>query len=234
MKFKEKIKAIQLRKRGKSYAEILKEVKVSKSTISKWLKDIELNKEQKNKLMTKRLLSAYKGAKTNQENAEKKQRIIINQAKKEVFNLIENPLFSSGLMLYWAEGNKRDRKVAFSNSDPNLIYLMMRWFREICHVPESKFRVALHIHNLHIRKDIRNFWSETTGISLNQFTKDIVKPTIYSQRKNKLYEGICRITINNIDLLRRIIGWEKGVMEFFNKNKDFSIDLDLNFTKKKK
>ncbi len=49
MKLKEKKKARKLRKKGKSYSEILKKVKVSKSTLSVWLRDIKLTAEQKTK-----------------------------------------------------------------------------------------------------------------------------------------------------------------------------------------
>jgi len=41
MKYKAKIKAIELRKRGLSYKAILKSVKVSKSTLSTWLRGLE-------------------------------------------------------------------------------------------------------------------------------------------------------------------------------------------------
>ncbi|TSC67048.1 MAG: Uncharacterized protein G01um101466_809, partial [Parcubacteria group bacterium Gr01-1014_66] len=47
--------------------------------------------------------------------------------------------------------------VKFTNSDWNTIILMMRWFREVCKVPEEKFRIALHIHNLHSAPDAKNY-----------------------------------------------------------------------------
>ena len=50
MKFKEKIEAVRLRRLGRSYAEIRKKVRASKSTLSMWLKDIRLSKKQKNRL----------------------------------------------------------------------------------------------------------------------------------------------------------------------------------------
>lgn len=50
MKLKEKIRAIKLRKLGKSYSEIRKQVKVSKSTLSLWLRDIKLTPEQEKRI----------------------------------------------------------------------------------------------------------------------------------------------------------------------------------------
>lgn len=232
MRFKDKIAAISLRKKGKSYGEISEKLGMPKSTLSGWLKNIELAPQQKKRIMTKRQLAGYKGAKMNQRYADKRRKMIIEKAKKEVEELINNPLFLAGLMLYWAEGNKRGQeKAAISNSDPEVICLMMRWFREICHVPEDKFRVSLYLHQLHVREDARDFWSKVTGIPPSQFLKDIIKPTIYSQRTNKLYEGVCRITVCSVDLFRRIVGWKIGVIDYFNKQKNLAIEENPDFIK---
>lgn len=230
MKFKERLQAIDLRKRGLSYKEILPRVNVSKGTLSHWLKDIELTSEQKEKLMTKKLLSSYKGAKSNQKYAEQRRMLIMQKAKREVAYLVKNPLFIAGLMLYWAEGAKGYyEKVAFSNSDPELVRLMMRWLREICHVEETHFRISLYIHKFHVRKNVRNFWSKVTGVPIGQFRKEVIKPTIHSQRTNKLYEGTCRVDITRADLFRRIMGWEMGIKEYFAKHQKLSVNINPDF-----
>lgn len=46
MRFEEKQRACELRQQGWSYNDILKEVGVSKSTLSLWLRDITLTEEQ--------------------------------------------------------------------------------------------------------------------------------------------------------------------------------------------
>jgi hypothetical protein len=46
VKVLEKGKAIQLRKQGKTFSEILREVSVSKGSLSYWLRDIKLTNEQ--------------------------------------------------------------------------------------------------------------------------------------------------------------------------------------------
>lgn len=218
MKLKEQIKARRLRKMGKSYSEILKKVKVSKGTLSIWLRDIKLAPEQKERLY-KTLIQkgAYKGAKIKQENRIRKTEQIINEAKKEARKLSKNPLFLAGLMLYWAEGDKaKNEIVKFSNSDPNMIDLMMKWFRTMCDVSEKKFRIALHIHELHHRKNIEKYWSKITNIPLTQFHKTFIKPTSLKHRKNRLYNGTCAIRINDVNLFRKIKGWKIGFLEKLN------------------
>jgi hypothetical protein len=209
-----KLRAIKLRKLGKSYSEIQKTLSVSKSTLSCWLKDIALSKEQKARL-SKLQATGYIGAKTNQINALHRRNKIKEFAEKEGTILAKNPFFVAGLMLYWAEGTKNLGSVQFSNSDPAMIKMMMCWFRKFCHVPENKFKIGLFIHSLHSRKGCLNFWNKVTSVPLPQFYRPHVKSTIFSNRKNKLYDGTCRIIIHNRDLLNKIIGWKSGVEKTF-------------------
>lgn len=217
MKFKEKNQAINLRKLGKSYGEILKEIQVSKSTLSLWLRDIQLKTEQEKRIYVElKQKNAYRLAKANQQKRIEITKKIMDEAKKEVRYLSKDPLFLSGLMLYWAEGAKTNEHVKLSNSDPAMIRFMMRWFRKICKVPEKKFRIALHIHSLHCRKNIEKYWSEITGVPLNQFNKTFVKPTSLGQRKKILYNGTCNIVVFDKNLFRRIDGWRLGFLEKIN------------------
>lgn len=223
MKFKEKLKAIKFRKLGKSYREIRQKVKVSKGTLSLWLRDIKLTPEQEKELyIERRRINAYRLAKFNQQKRIERTKKIIGEARKETQKFFRTPLFLAGLMLYWAEGDKSDKneRVKFSNSDPAMIKLMMEWFRKICKVPEEKFRICLHIHKLHCRKDIHKYWSSLAGIPPFQFYKTQIKPTSLGQRKNQLYNGTCAISILNKDLFRRIKGWKLGFLEKMNIKKD--------------
>lgn len=61
-KYREEEKAVKLRKKGLSYLEILKEVPVAKSTLSLWLRNVDLSKPQRQRLIEKRLLAARAGA----------------------------------------------------------------------------------------------------------------------------------------------------------------------------
>lgn len=216
MKSEEKIEATRLRKLGESFSEIHKKVKVSKGTLSLWLKDVKLTPEQEQAIYaTWRQKHAYRLTKANQEKKEHNIKRITFEAKKEASSLFGNPLFLAGLMLYWAEGDKSDLREAlkFSNSDPAMIKFIMKWFREICRVPEEKFRIALHIHALHCRQDIEDYWSELTNIPKSQFHKTQIKPTSLGQRRSPLYDGTCAISVNSRDLFRRIRGWKLAFIE---------------------
>ena len=55
-----KERAIELRKQGLSYNEILLQIDVAKSSLSLWLRDIKLTKEQKNRLKKKKESTNWK------------------------------------------------------------------------------------------------------------------------------------------------------------------------------
>jgi len=221
-KISEKLMAIKLRKKGKSYSDILKEIRVSRSTLSLWLRDIPLAKKQRDKLIG-RAKSRYLGSKKRQRLRVENTIQILGAAKIEAYELIKNELFLSGLMLYWAEGTKRGEVVNFSNSDPKMISLMMRWFRELCVVPKEKFRIQIHAHSLHQTENIKDFWHNKTKVPLNQFHKIIIKKTSLGHRKNILYQGTCCIRVNDVKLFRRIMGWKIGVLECFGIKDSYNI-----------
>ena len=216
MKLNEKLKAINLRKKGTSYNEILKNIKVSKSTLSFWLRDVILNNKANKKLLKGRELSRYFAAESHKQKRKSDTATAIEIGLQEFHSLLKNPLFLAGLCLYWAEGDKhKQERVKFTNSDERMISLMMKWFREICSVSEEKFRIALHVHNLHIAKNIKHHWSEITGVSERQFQKIYIKQTTLRHRRNVLYNGTCAIVVNNKALFRRICGWKLGLLAYF-------------------
>lgn len=217
MKLDEKFAAIKLRKGGLSYPTILKTVNVSRSTLSLWLRDIELTPQQQKKLLIGREISRYAAAKKKKELRVLKTKEIIKSSKEDVPNLVGSSLFTTGLALYWAEGTKNSSEsVRFANSDENMIKIIMRWFREVCSVPEKKFRIQIHMHELHCRSDLEKFWSKITGIPHNQFYKTYIKKTSLGQRRNILYNGTCSITVSNKNLFRKITGWKLGLQSHFN------------------
>ena len=77
-------------------------------------------------------------------------------------------------MLYAGEGAKGDGKGVFANSDPRIIKFMMRWFKEFCNLPISKFRGAIWIHEGLDQRKAKIFWSELTGIPEQQFHKTYI------------------------------------------------------------
>jgi len=217
MKLNERREAINLRRRGISYDVILKTVNVSKSTLSLWLRDVILTSNARKRALRGRELSRYAAAMQKKRIRESNTNEIVQKGREESKILVENPLFLTGLCLYWAEGDKhKQERVKFTNSDEKMIVLMMRWFREICGVSERKFRIAVHIHNLHKPRNVERYWSRITRVSEKQFQKTYIKQSSLRYRRNVLYNGTCAIVVNNKALFRRIRGWRLGLLDYFN------------------
>jgi predicted transcriptional regulator len=213
-----KLQARDLRKKGLSVKEIQKRLKVSKSSVSLWVRDIRLTKKQLRKLYSNQRTGALKGsiiAALHKIRArEELTRKLIREGIKEIGNLSKQDKFIAGVAMYFAEGSKGDKNVAFSNSDPRAIRFMMGWLRKFCKVPEMKFRASLYLHdNLNERK-AKQFWSKLTQVPLTQFKKTyIVKNNPHRLRKVKHIYGVLRITVSDVNLHRKIMGWISGVFK---------------------
>lgn len=223
MRLEDKFKAIGLRRKGMTYSEIRTRIpNLSKGTLCGWVKNVELTKEQKKRILKKikkgsdkaRAIQRQKGAWTNHLKRIKETQKIILESKKEIKKLARDPFFLMGLMLYWAEGDKslEYQRVKFSNSDPLMIELMMGWFRKYCGVSEKKINIELNIHTLLGVKKTKTFWSRVVKLPIKQM-RIYTKPTEYSQKKNPNYKGTCSIRIHNVNLFRRIVTWRIEVLK---------------------
>lgn len=216
MKYKLRIEAIKLRKKGLSYNEILKHIPVSKGTLSLWLRDIPLSSAQKKKLYTDtRQKNARRLANLMRQRKQDQIKVIASKAKVEVQELKKDVFFVAGVMLYWAEGDKSEEteQVKFTNSDHNMIKFMMRWFRKYCSIGEDKFKIQIHIHELQNKEKIIKHWISTTKLPRSQFHKTQIKQTTLGHRKNKLYNGTCSIRISSRALFRKIKYWRIHLLE---------------------
>ena len=217
MKAKERRKARELRHHGLSVGHIAELIRCSKSSVSKWVRDISLTTEQIEKLKSNQDKGRAKAASHPNSAKQVWQRIrdnIIESSANEIsLNCNSYTLKIAGSMLYWAEGYKSSRNmISFTNSDPVMIRLMMKFFREICKVPEPKFRGCVHIHpHLDGGKAMR-FWSKEAGIPLKQFHK--LQTAVSKASKNKkdtLPLGTFKIIISDVRLQSKVKGWIKGV-----------------------
>ena len=213
MKLEQKFEAIRLRKEGLAYSLIRQRVPVSKSTLSLWLRDVELTQEQKQKILIGLEKSRFIVGEKKKADRRRRTELVKQEAEKEFIVLSKNPFFFVGLSLYAAEGDKSQERVKFANSDPNLIMLMMKWFREICNISEDRFRIALHTHDLLCNEDVISYWVDITKVPKTQFHKLYVKKSSLRQRRNILYNGTCSIVINSKDLFRKIHFWKQALFE---------------------
>jgi hypothetical protein len=210
-----KLKAIKLRKRGLSYNEIRKEkVNVTKSTLSLWLKHIPLSPKHRKRLYTKQIQILLKGPKSQKEKRRQEVEQIIKEAEKEIqIPLTLETYRLMGVALYWAEGSK-GKRFQITNSDPYLILFSVRWIESIFGVLAKNLKARLNIYPQQNETKIKKFWSDLTGIPLENFGKSYIKPKSKGYKKNNLYYGTMRVEIpKSTDLQYRLWGWLKATLK---------------------
>lgn len=218
MKNTEREKAIKLRKKGLSIQDIRARLNVAKSSVSLWVRDVKLTEAQLIELKSNsQSRSAVEKRRSSRlYNEAQKRQAIVDEAVKSVSKISDQELWFMGVMLYWAEGGKTQRTVRFSNGDPEMIKIMMAFFRRICKVPEQKFRGYIHIHPHLDHKKAEEYWSSQSGIPLNQFFKTYRKPNKSSQnKKNSLPFGVFDIYVLDTKLFLKITGWAKGIFNSY-------------------
>ncbi len=216
---KDRILAVQMRRQGKTYNEINRLLSIPKSTLSGWFEGLKIPPIIKRQLWSnnqkkwaesitnynkKRALDIFN------RNNEIQQRI-----SQEIGRLTRRELMLIGIALYWAEGDKKARwRCKFSNSAPEIIKIIMKFFRNICKVPENKFRAYVQIYPNIPEQKAKVFWSKISGIPLGQFDKtqtSISKSSKFKRLPNTLPYGTFSVRISDVNLINRIKGWILGL-----------------------
>ena len=221
----EKEKAVELRKKGLSYSEILDKISVAKSTLSLWLRSVGLSKRQKQRLTEKKLAAMKRGWKACHIKRVLMTQKIKSKAKEEVGRLTKKDVWLIGIALYWAEGSKEKKYrpgsgVQFSNSDPAMIKIFLSWLLKVIKIPKEKIDFDIYIHESHKNNTNRviNYWSDCTIFSRDNFKHIYFKKNkIKTKRKNigESYYGLLRIRVKkSSDLNRKIQGWIDGISNY--------------------
>jgi len=220
-KLKSKEKVINLRKnKGYSYSEIRKVVPVSKSSLSLWLKDVELSDLYKERLRKKQKRAQKRGTETIIRKRIELTEKIKGAARKEIGYINKRELLLIGIVLYWAEGWKQrptdvSTGVGFGNSDPEVIRIHLKWLYKIVKVKPKDVEIRLHIHITGNETKSKRYWSKITGIPVSKFAKTIFKkhnPKTNRKFNNNEYYGLLRVSVKkSTNLNRKIAGWIEGV-----------------------
>lgn len=218
--YPKKSSAIRLRKSGKSYNEIsLALGGIPKSTLSGWLKNCRLSKSARQRLMSRNQFrwseSLVRYNKLRASIARQKSEAEISLARGRIGTITPRELLLVGTALYWAEGEKGARwRLKFSNSDARIANLMMRFFREICCVPEKKFSPQIHLHPHVSESQAKTYWSQVLRIPQRQFMKSqrvLSRSSRGKRPARRLPYGTLHISIHQTAIRNRVMGWMAGL-----------------------
>lgn len=190
-KYELRLKARELRKKGVSVKQIAEELKVAKSSASIWVRDIILSIDQLEVLRESSLMGAERGRLKSALLQKARWNTRLEEHRKlgaeTIGRLNDRELLIAGLALYWGEGSKKHRSVQFCNSDPKVIQFLLIWLKRCFLVESSDIYCTVGINEIHLKRDtlVKDFWSNITGIPLDQFRKTSFKKVV----NKKVYDN---------------------------------------------
>lgn len=192
------LKIKNLRSLGYSLPEISKELEVPKTTVFRYIKDVQILPEFIKLWEAKRAGSRYRKILKEEQAFSDGQRIVSNLSAKEKM------LFACAL--YWGEGSKKD--FGLSNTDPELIKSFINVLRNVFNIQNDRLRISIRIYEDLDRDRCLNFWSRIVGIEKEKFINVNV---LHGKKKGKLEYGMCRVRVlKGGDLLKQIKGINKA------------------------
>jgi DNA-binding transcriptional MerR regulator len=198
MRKKDMTEAIRLRKEGRSYDEIKSALKISKSTLSCWLREHPLSSEQSSELRgrSKRIESFRETARIKRQV---RQEAVNKSALQRLGVLSGRDIFIAGLALYWGEGYKTaEATTALANTDPAMCKFFIRWLKDFG-ISKEKLRVRLQLYSDMNPKSEMAFWSKTLNLPESCFRKPYIKQTKLSDLSYRkgFKHGTCNVIYHN-------------------------------------
>jgi len=202
-----------------SYSQIKSSLRLSKSTLSLWLRNYPLSKNQINSLRANNLKRIEKFRETMRLKRENRLKETYKLQKQSLLPLSRKELFISGLFLYWGEGSKTTSQININNTDPQMLEFALFWLNKILLVPTSKIKVYLHLYkDMDINKE-NLFWSKVLKINHSKFLKPYIKQSLRSNLTHKGFgHGTCCLIVNNVLLKEKIMMSISAIADHYSEN----------------
>ena len=124
-----------------------------------------------------------------------------------------------GTALYWGEGSKSERMTStpldFSNSDPRMVIVYMKFLRKILKIPEERIRAGIHLYPSTPIDKARKFWAITTNLPEKRFfiINQISRASQNKRPFNTLPYGTIAIKISSRIQFHKVKGMIEGIMQ---------------------
>ncbi|MCA9358167.1 helix-turn-helix domain-containing protein [Candidatus Kaiserbacteria bacterium] len=201
-----------LRSRGFTLAEIAKYCGVSKSTVSKWLKNNALsgevtkqNKRRAGQENAKRLklINKARGSERALRLAEQ-----LRTAETEYKHYKQNALFMAAIAIYMASGDLSEGgTIRLSTKRSEVHAIFIRFAEEYLGVTKTKVRFWLLLHETHDEERCMKHWKKKTRLTYQQFKKNQVLKSGVSQKP--LHYGVGNTIIGSTVLKQKLSHWIK-------------------------
>ena len=123
----------------------------------------------------------------------------------------EDHLKAMALGLYITEGNLRNKNsVKFTNSNPAIVKIFVKFLKVVCGVPAEKIRTSLIVYPDISVREAKDFWCKFLDIPKKQFAKTtVLRRRNNSSTKRHSEYGTITIYVHNLKLLNIIKAWLK-------------------------
>ena len=157
-------KARVLRAESRTLQDIADMLGVSKSSVSLWVRDVEIEPLKRRPSLNRRPHPQHlaKLAEIDECDAAGVERI--GALSAEAF-------LAAGAALYAGEGAKRDGEVNFANTDASMVRFFCAWLRRFFVIDEARLRVRVYLHEGLDLDAAEDFWSRVTAVPRSQFNQ---------------------------------------------------------------
>lgn len=212
IRYEIKKEAIQLRKKGLALRKIEERLRIPRSTLSGWFKDITLTKRQKQRLLRdwrNGLVKAHSKA-VLWHHAEKEKRL--REAMKEAervftqINIQDKKILDLALaMLYLGEGSKTTVGLSIGNSNPMILQFFIAAISYCYNFDRTKIRCDLHIRADQDPTKIKRYWSHALHLPLKNFITVSIDKRTEGSRTYPTYKGVCVLRFGSGAIQRKLI-----------------------------
>jgi hypothetical protein len=207
-----------LRRLGLTYSEMQSVIPVPRSTLSNWISNVPLSEEQANSIASRTGSQRQRGTRRD---TQWRRRIEVEEIRTEACgyfaNNNSNPLFATGVSLYWAEGSKTRNDLSMTNTDPRLLLTFIAFVR--AHLDtHASFGLSMHLHEGDDEIASLRYWRSSLELPDAQFTKTYVKPASTGHRKKKHPNGVCRVRVKRAsDHWHTVMQWIDNTADLMNR-----------------
>jgi hypothetical protein len=210
--------AVEMRREGKKYGEIASALGVSKSTCSLWLRDLPHPPEDDG-AQARRTAAIREASRRTMQDREVARQAVKGAAAASLGSITSRDLLLALAVSYWCEGSKKkpwspQERVKWMNSDPVLVRLFLEGLT-LLGVSQERLVLRVHIHESADEESARTWWSEETGVPLNQFQRSTIKrhaPGTPRRNTGDTYRGCLCIDVRQSRLLYQVLdGFVRGL-----------------------
>jgi hypothetical protein len=210
--YESKGKALSLRKNGISIGEIERRLGVPRSTLSGWLRNVELSQKQKEKLTQnwKDALTRARKKAILWHNDQKKNRLLEakNQALKTLAAIDatdKNILELALAILYMGEGTKRKTETSMGNSNPLILRFFLAAMKALYGINPKEIKCQLSLRADQNPEKMKIFWSKELDIPINNFGYVNLDQRTAGSKTYPDYKGVCYVICGGVAIQRKLI-----------------------------